>query len=107
MTNYEILIACTTLVNLALAVTTFVSNRAKANGERLSLLEKSTAEQFKAHDQALAELQAVGEVAVTHDHLAEVYRDIKGIAEQVHTMLGQQEQMNQNLRLILNNMVQK
>jgi hypothetical protein len=107
VSSYEILIACTTLINLALATTTFFSNRAKANGERLATLEKSTADQFKAHNQQLAELQAAGDVAVTHDHLAEVYRDIKGIAEQVHTMLGQQEQMNQNLRLILNSLVVK
>ena len=108
MSVYEILIACVAMANLALALSTLHAARQKAATARLDAFEVATDHRLAATDRrlvaiddALHRLRALAEVAITHEHLSEVYRDLKGISQQVHTLLGQQQQMNENLRLLL------
>ena len=112
MSVYEILIACVALANLLLALSTLHAARQKAASARLDSFEVATDHRLAAADRrlvaidgALHRLKALSEVAITHDHLTAVYNDLKGISQQVHTLLGQQQQMNDNLRLLLAKLV--
>lgn len=105
MSTYEIIITCVALLNVALTITTLRAANRKAATARLDDLEAALREQLRQHEGALQKLVATAEAAVTHEHLADVYRDIKAIAQQVHVMVGQQQQMNENMRLLLRKMV--
>ena len=102
MSLYETIITCVALLNLALTITTLRAASHKAASTRLEALERDVREKLAEHESSLTRLLAIEDGAVTHDHLAEVYKAINGVAAQVHTLLGQQQQMNENLRLLLN-----
>ena len=89
------------LANLLLSLSTWHAARQKAAAARLEALEVAVRDQLAEHAQVLARLSAAVDGAVTHDHLAEVYRDIKTIAAQVHTLVGQQGQATDLLRQLL------
>ena len=105
MTLYEIIITCVASFNLVLTLTTLRSNSAKAASSRLDALERALRDQLHEHATQLARLRVTTDNGITHDHLADVYADLKGIAQQVHMLVGQQQQMNENLRLLLARMV--
>lgn len=102
MTTYELIIATLGVVNLALALFNFSAARAKASGERLDAMEKSITERFGKLNQSVSDLKTVAESAITHDHLADVYADIKDIAGKLHVLVGQNTQMHASLQLLLN-----
>jgi hypothetical protein len=101
MTSYEIIITVVALVNLALTLRAIRAGNAKAATSRLDEMEKALRETLSAHEASLTRLVTLADNAVTHDHLAHVYGDLKSISQQVHTLVGQQQQMNDNLRLVL------
>ncbi|MBL8351213.1 MAG: hypothetical protein JNL87_12985 [Burkholderiaceae bacterium] len=89
------------LANLVLSVSTWHAARLKAAASRLETLESLVRDRLREHDEAVIRLEAAVDAAVTHDHLAEVYRDIKTTAAQVHTLVGQQGQATDLLRQLL------
>lgn len=93
------------LGNMLLGITAWVSARAKAASSKLEAVEEHLRAQLQRQDESINWLRARMEAAPTHEHLAELYRDIKSIGEQVHVLLGQQRQMNDNLRLMLDRLV--
>lgn len=101
MSTYEIVIACVALTNLTLTILSLLAARAKAASSKLVELEDALRRDIRALDTELHALKVAASGAVSHDHLADVYRDLKGIAEQVHTLVGQQEQMNELMRQLL------
>ena len=101
MSTYEFVIACVALTNLTLTILSLVAARAKAASSKLAELEDSLRQEMKDLKGDVQQLQVTATGAINHDHLAEVYRDLKGIAEQVHTLVGQQEQMNELMRQLL------
>lgn len=101
MTLYEIIIACIACTNLALTLGALHAARQKAATARLNLLETDVRGQLTAHADALHKLQTAAEGAIDHDHLEAVYGRLNAIAEQVHQMVGSQEQMNALLRQLL------
>jgi hypothetical protein len=101
MSTYEIVIACVAVTNLTLTILSLLSGRAKAASSKLTALETSLREDITRLTTELQSLKLSATAAVNHDHLAEVYRDLKGIAEQVHTLVGQQAQMNELMRQLL------
>lgn len=125
MTQYEIIITCVALSNLALSLSTLWSARQKATtsrleaferevrdalakmagGERLGSFETEARTHMATLDETVHGLVAGAKLAVTHDHLSDVYSAINDLAKQVHTLVGQQSQMNENLRLLLAKLV--
>ena len=92
--------------NFLLSLATWYSGRHKAAAAELEAFKNAVREQFGQQARQLAVLESDGENAIGHEHLAEVYRDIKAIAAQINTLAGQQQQMNDNLRLLLARVVQ-
>lgn len=105
MSYYEIIIACIAGTNLALTLMALNAARFKAGTIRIDSLEENMRLQLKGHDALLMRLAATVERSLTQDHLTEVYRDLKSYSQQVHILIGQQSQMNENLRLLLSQMV--
>lgn len=101
MSQYEIIIACVAMTNLILTLATLSAARAKAATTRIDALETTVMSRLHRHDEEIQRLRANGEVAVTHEHLAELYRDIKALSQQVHNLAGNQQQMNELLRQLL------
>lgn len=101
MSLYEIIIACVAGTNLTLTLLSLRASLAKAATARLDALETEVFDRLADHDEALARITAQIDGSVTHDHLAEVYRDIKGISQQVHNLVGQQGQITDLLRQLL------
>jgi hypothetical protein len=101
MSLYEIIITCVAFTNLLLTLGALHAARQKAATARLDLLETDVRAQLAAHADTLHKLQAAAEVAIDHSHLEAVYERLNGIAEQVHQMVGAQEQMNALLRQLL------
>lgn len=104
-TSLEFGMGLVALGNLLLGITAWLSARAKAASSKLEALEEHLRAQMQRQDESINWLRTRMEAAPTHEHLAELYRDIKAIGEQVHVLLGQQRQMNDNLRLMLDRMV--
>ena len=102
---HESITVVISLLSLGLTALAMLSARAKASTERLEQIEAGLRAKIDAHETSLAALGAAAHMAITHDHLASVNGEIKAIAEQVHILLGQQQQMNENLRLMLANLV--
>lgn len=105
MTDYQTFVAAIAVCNLLLALAAFNAARAKAGTDRIDRLEAEVRAALKVHDDSFARLGAAIERSVSQDHLADVYRDLAKISQHVHTLLGQQEQMNENLRLLLAQLV--
>lgn len=105
MTDYQTFVAAIAVANLLLALAAFAAARAKAGTDRIDRLEADVRAALRAHDDAIARLGAAIERSVNQDHLADVYRDLAKISQHVHTLLGQQTQMNENLRLLLAQLV--
>lgn len=99
-------LAAVALGNFLLSVSSFYLARHRVTTDKLNQLEVQMRSQFAAHGERIAGLAATAESAITHDHLAEVYGDIKGIAAQINNLAGQQQQMNDNLRLMLARLTQ-
>lgn len=105
ISNLQWVLAAVSAGNLALSISTWAAARHKAGAALLDEIKRDLNGQLQLQADALHRLQGQMDSSVTHDHLAEVYRDIKGIAEQLHTLMGQQQQMNENLRLLLAQLV--
>ncbi|MCV2359647.1 hypothetical protein LNV08_11770 [Paucibacter sp. TC2R-5] len=101
MTFYEIIIACVALSNLLLTLLSLRASHTKAATARLDSMEASLKTRLDGHDDELANQAALLKTTITYEHLADVYREIKDLAEQVHTMLGEQRQITQLLRQLL------
>lgn len=93
------------LGNFLLALSAWHSARHKAATARLESLESEIRATLGNHATAITRLRAGADQAVTHDHLAEVYRDIKQVAAQINTISGQQNEINSNVRLLLARLV--
>lgn len=91
--------------NLGITFSLWLASRRKAERESLAAVEASLRDEIKEHAQQLQRLATAIEAAPTHRHLADVYRDVKGISQQVNQLVGQQALMNENLRLVLARMV--
>jgi hypothetical protein len=105
MSLYEIVITCVALVNVVITLTVLRANAAKAATAQLEAIERELRDQIQEHESQLSRLHVNSENAITHEHLSDVYADLKGIAQQVNMLVGQQMQMNENLRLLLQRMV--
>lgn len=92
--------------NFVLSLSSFYLARQRVTSDRLNTLEVQMREQLAEHGQRIAAMAASAESAVTHEHLAQVYGDIKAIAAQINNLAGQQQQMNDNLRLVLARLTQ-
>ncbi|MCU0963558.1 MAG: hypothetical protein MUF08_00540 [Burkholderiaceae bacterium] len=107
MSIYEILITCVAAINLVLTLHNMRANGEKANSARLHEIEVSLRAKIQEHEGQLNRLLGQTEQAITHDHLDQVYADLRSIAQQVHQLVGQQQQMNDNLRLLLARLVRE
>jgi hypothetical protein len=101
MSLYEIIITTVALLNMALTLTALRTAGHKAATARLDDLERALLGRLGDHEQSITRLLVTAEKAVTHDHLAQVYKAINDVAHQVHSIFGQQQVMNENLRLLL------
>jgi hypothetical protein len=91
--------------NFLLGLSAWHNARHKAATARLESFEADTRAVLGNHAQQITRLKAEAKSAITHTHLSEVYQDIKGLAEQVHTLAGQQQEANSNLRLLVARLV--
>lgn len=107
MTLYETIITCVAAVNIVLTLHNMKMGQSKAAAAKLDELETSLREQLRRHESELNRLVAHDERALTHEHLDGVYEDLRSIAQQVHQLVGQQQQMNENLRLLLARLVRE
>ena len=105
ISNLQWVLAAVSAGNLALSISTWAAARHKAGAALLDEIKRDLNGQLQQQADALHRLQGQMDSSVTHDHLAEVYSDIKGIAQQLHILMGQQQQMNENLRLLLAQLV--
>lgn len=101
MSYYEIIIACVAMTNLMLTLLSLRASHTKAATARLDAMETRLHGRLTAHDEELAVLTAAVKAAVSQDHLAKMYRDINTLSAQVHVLVGEQRQMNDNLRQLL------
>lgn len=76
-------------------------------GTRLDRMEAAHAAQLKAIDEELDDLKAAGGRALTHADLEDLYSKVNGTSNSVHEMKGMLSNLNDNLRLILNQITQK
>jgi hypothetical protein len=102
MTIYEYIIAAIACVNLMLTVYALLSRRGNDTAEKLDDLEREFTQRQAEHSTAIARLNLLADRALTNDDIRDLYRDVHLLSEKVHTMIGQQAQMNENLRLLLN-----
>ncbi len=100
-TSLQYALGAVALMNLLLSVSTWHASRQKAASARLDALEATIRTEIAAHASLLVELKAKAEEALTHDHLAEVYRELRTMATKVDTMVGVQEQATALLRQLL------
>ena len=74
---------------------------------RLDRMEASHAGRLDAVDEELAALKTAGSRALTHADLDDLYTKVNGTSNSVHEMKGLLSNLNDNLRLILNQITQK
>lgn len=91
--------------NFLLGLSAWHNARHKAATARLEAFEADTRAVLGNHAQQITRLKAEAKMAITRADLAEVYQDIKALAEQVHTLAGQQQEANGNLRLLVARLV--
>jgi hypothetical protein len=80
-------------------------NRNKATNDRIERLETETQKRFGQHSDRIARLEVILEKAPTHDDLGILYEKLNETGNLVSRMAGQIDQMNDNVRLLLHNMV--
>lgn len=74
---------------------------------RLDRMEASHTGRLDAVDEELAALKTAGSRALTHADLDDLYTKVNGTSNSVHEMKGMLSNLNDNLRLILNQITQK
>ncbi len=74
---------------------------------RLDRMEASHTGRLDAVDEGLAALKTAGSRALTHADLDDLYTKVNGTSNSVHEMKGMLSNLNDNLRLILNQITQK
>ena len=74
---------------------------------RLDRMEASHTGRLDAIDEELAALKTAGSRALTHADLDDLYTKVNGTSNSVHEMKGMLSNLNDNLRLILNQITQK
>lgn len=89
------------IANLGIAASLWLASRRKAEAEALQALEVDLRGEIKEHARMLHQAAAALAAMPTHDHLADVYRDVKAINRQVSQLCGQLTGMNDNLRLLI------
>lgn len=94
-------LAFVALANMLLSVSTWHAARQKAANARLDALEDEMRERLGLLDLGHVRLQEALEKAPSHDHLAEVYRELRGVATKVDTMVGAQAQVTSLLQQLV------
>lgn len=118
MTPYEIIVSCVAVTNLAFTLAVFQANRGKAASAKLQELgdelrtaiaahARESTDRVHAQDVTLASLKATADKAPNHDDLAAMYAQMNATRQQVDRLVGELDQINSNLRLLLASMVQK
>ena len=74
---------------------------------RLDRMEASHTGRLDSVDEELAALKTAGSRALTHADLDDLYTKVNGTSNSVHEMKGMLSNLNDNLRLILNQITQK
>ena len=74
---------------------------------RLDRMEASHTGRLDAVDEELTALKTAGSRALTHADLDDLYTKVNGTSNSVHEMKGMLSNLNDNLRLILNQITQK
>ena len=74
---------------------------------RLDRMEASHTGRLDAVDEELTALKTAGSRALTHADLDDLYTKVNGTSNSVHEMKGMLSNLNDNLRLILNQLSQK
>lgn len=101
MTQYELIIASLTGLNLVLTLTVIIGNRRKVSAERLAELERVITAALNSHDERLARVETASERSPTHDDLAKIYDRVNETSRLIHRVEGVVESMNGNLNLLL------
>lgn len=101
MTQYEIIIAVVATTNLVLTLISLRAARAKVAESRLLALEESLRKELREHQEKLRAIDLASAQSLNYTHLNAVYVDLKAVAAQVATLVGQQETMNELLRQLL------
>lgn len=74
---------------------------------RLDRMEASHSSRLAAVDDELAALKTAGSRALTHADLDDLYTKVNNTSNSVHEMKGMLSNLNDNLRLILNQITQR
>lgn len=102
MTLYEIIVALVAVTNLTMNLVLFAATRHKAASARVDELRVVV----EGHNIDLARLKAFADGAPTHQDLGDVYGEVNTTRHLVERLAGEMEQMNANLRLLLQQLVQ-
>lgn len=102
MTLYEIIVAVVAVTNLVMNLVLFSATRHKAATARVDELRAIV----DGYALDMARLKAHTDTAPTHQDLGDVYGEINATRHLVERLAGEMEQMNSNLRLMLQQLVQ-
>lgn len=118
MTPYEITVAAIAAANMLITLAVMLSNRGKAaeakvdkmgEGLKDAIEEIDSRFERRLHDQALRieRLDSHAASAPKHEDLAAIYSQLNATRQQVERLAGEMDQMNANLRLMLNQLMVK
>lgn len=79
----------------------------KVTNDRISKLEGDFDARMDGQGERIARLEAQMRVVPTHDDLGKLYDKVNATANNVASMAGQLNGINENLRLILNRIAEK
>ncbi|MFM2056063.1 MAG: hypothetical protein RLY71_448 [Pseudomonadota bacterium] len=116
MTTYETFIASIAATNLLITLAVMLSNRSKAAATKVDEMGAALKDAIEAidssfeqrlHDQALRieRLDSHAASAPKHEDLAAIYTQLNATRQQVERLAGEMDQMNANLRLMLNQLM--
>ena len=78
----------------------WLTNRHKANAAAIAALEETHSSDMNALDGRLIKVETELRHLPTHEHIAEVYERLNGVADAVAELNGQLKQINTGLQLI-------
>lgn len=101
MSIYEIIITCVAAANLALTIHALRNNAARTTAARVETIDRELREQLRSQADELQRLITLADGAVKHSDLADIYRELRSLAQSLHIHMGQQEHLQDTLRLML------
>lgn len=101
MSTYETLAVIASLGNLSITVFLLLANRSKAAAARVDEIERSFTTRSNAHAVAIERISATLEGIPSHEDLGNLYEVVRANSEQLHQLVGQVQQMNANLAMVL------